>query len=154
MKLKIEKSGKDDFIGLKEILNSTGLFPPEMLEEMMRAYFEDSDSGEIWFSALLDNEVVGFAYCAPEKFCDGTYNLLAIGIDPEKQGHGIGNKLIKHLEKSLQSAGARLLMVESSGSPDYDLSRRFYQRQNFELVATIADYWQEGEDKVIFTKKI
>lgn len=154
MNLKIEKSGKDDFIGLKEILNSTGLFPPEMLEEMMRPYFEDADSGEIWFSALLDNEVVGFAYCAPEKFCDGTYNLLAIGIDPEKQGHGIGNKLIKHLEKSLQSAGARLLMVESSGSPDYDLSRRFYQRQNFELVATIADYWQEGEDKVIFTKKI
>lgn len=154
MKLKIEKSGKDDFIGLTEILNSTGLFPPEVLEEMMRPYFEDSDSGEIWFSALLDNEVVGFAYCAPEKFCDGTYNLLAIGINPTKQGLGIGNKLVNHLEKTLQSVAARLLVVESSGSPEYELSRRFYLKQNFKLVATIADYWQEGEDKVIFTKKI
>ena len=76
----IRNTTPSDLSGIKEVLDSSGLFPSEYLEDMISDYLSNPDSEEIWCSCLQVDEVVGFGYCAPEKFTDGTYNLLALAV--------------------------------------------------------------------------
>ena len=151
---KIRKIEKDDIGALKSVLDSIDLFPSEMLEDMMSGYFSDTDTGEFWFTYDKEGVPISLAYCAPEKLTEGTYNLLAIGIRADLQGNGIGSAMMDHIEDYLKAEGKRILLVETSGTSDFELTRAFYLKKEYTLEATIRDFWAEGDDKVIFWKKL
>lgn len=142
-----------DLEALKEVLNTIELFPSEYLEDMMSDYLNNSETEDIWFTATENDKPISLAYCAPEKFTEGTFNLYAIGVLKEKQDHGIGGKMMQYLENQLREAGHRVLIVETSSSPDLELTREFYPKQGYKQVAVLPDFWTEGEDKVVFWKK-
>ena len=49
---------------------------------------------------------------------------------------------------------ARLLLVETSSHIDFSAARAFYTKQGFVNEAIIRNYYDVGEDKLIFTKNI
>ncbi len=151
---KIRKAIKDDIKALKEVLNSIDLFPAEMLDDMMSDYFENSETGDIWFTTIQDEKPIAIGYCAPEKLTEGTYNLYAIGIRSDLQGKGIGGAMMDYIENELKNQGQRILIVETSGTEDFQLTRKFYEKLNYTKEAVIRDFWSEGDDKVIFWKKL
>ena len=150
----VRKVAKEDLEGLKTVIKSSGLFPPEYLEEMSSDYFENPETEDIWLTAVEGEKRLAIAYCAPEKFTEGTYNLYAIGVLQESQGQGIGGKVMAYLENYLRNGQGRLLIVETSGSEQFNLTRKFYANLGYNHEATIREFWQEGEDKVIFWKKL
>lgn len=154
MSASIRKIVKDDLVHLKRVLNSIELFPAEMLEEMISDYFDNPDTQDFWFTATENNIPVSIGYCAPEKLTDGTFNLYAIGVRRDIQGKGIGNKMMKYLENQLRIQGRRILIVETSGTDDFELTRKFYENLNYNKEAVIRDFWREGDDKVIYWKKL
>lgn len=121
---------------------------------MIHDYFNNPHTEEIWFAALEDNTVVGLGYCVPEKLTDATYNLLAIAVHKELQGKGIGQLMMNFIEKLLKENNKRLLIVETSSDEQYDLTRKFYLKINYLPIAEIKDFWKEGEDKILFWKKL
>jgi ribosomal protein S18 acetylase RimI-like enzyme len=145
---------KDDLKQLKEILDSSGLFPSEYLEEMISDYLNRIDSEDIWFTYSKNNMLIGFGYCTPEKLTEGTYNLLAIAVRQEFQGQRIGSAMMAYLEKYLKENGKRILIVETSSLDLYMLTRKFYLNLGYAQEAVIRDFWNEGEDKVIYRKKL
>jgi len=151
---KIRKVIKDDIKELKEVLNSIDLFPAEMLDDMMSDYFENPETSDIWFTTIQDEKPVAIGYCAPEKLTEGTYNLYAIGIRSDLQGKGIGGAMMNYIENELKNQGQRILIVETSGTEDFRLTRKFYENLNYTKEAVIRDFWSEGDDKVIFWKKL
>ncbi len=138
--------------GLKQLLRTVELFPPEMLDEMISDYLQNNVSEELWLTALDEDQVMGFAYAVPEALTEGTYNLLAIGVLEEAAGQGIGSQMLQHVEDHLRSAQARLIIVESSGKDYYEDARQFYLSHGYEQEAVIREFWSAGDDKVIFTK--
>lgn len=154
MSASVRKIVKDDVEHLKSVLNSIELFPAEMLEEMISDYFDNPDTQDFWFTATENNIPVSIGYCAPEKLTDGTFNLYAIGVRRDIQGKGIGNKMMKYLENQLRIQGHRILIVETSGTDDFELTRKFYENLNYNKEAVIRDFWREGDDKVIYWKKL
>lgn len=150
----IRKVLKQDVAQLKVVVDSCGLFPSEYLEDMLTDYFENEASQDLWYTTDHGGRPVGIAYCAPEKFTDGTYNLLAIGVLNELQGQGIGKEMMTYIEQELVTRSNRILIVETSGSSEFELTRKFYGKLGYVREATIRDFWQEGEDKVIFWKKL
>lgn len=145
---------ENDLKGLKEILDSIDLFPSEMLEEMTADYFSNPETAEIWFTTLEDKQPISLGYCAPEKLTEGTYNLYAIGVRSDLQGKGIGGKMMGYLENYLKENGHRILIVETSGTEDFRLTRKFYENLDYAKEAVIRDFWGEGDDKVIYWKKL
>ncbi|HLP94970.1 MAG TPA: GNAT family N-acetyltransferase [Saprospiraceae bacterium] len=135
------------------MLNTIELFPSEMLDELISDYLNNPETEEIGFTAIQDNEVCGIAYCAPEKLIDRTFNLLAIGVQNDLQGGGIGKAMMKFIENHLRENGSRILIVDTSSTPEYDRTREFYQKIGYTKEATIRDFWKEGDDKVTFWKK-
>lgn len=154
MNITLRAIRKQDFPALKIVLDSIELFPSEMLEEMSAPYFNNPDSAHIWFTAVADDVPVSVAYCAPETFTEGTFNLYAIGVRHDMQGKGIGAKMMDYLEKALQQKSYRVLIVETSSTAELEPSRAFYEKQGYTKEAVIRDFWTEGDDKVIYWKKL
>ncbi|KXX71105.1 GNAT family N-acetyltransferase [Flammeovirga sp. SJP92] len=154
MKYTIRLIQKEDLNDLKKVLQSIELFPAEMLEEMSSDYFENSNSEEIWFTALINDIPIGIGFCAPEKFTDGTFNLYAIGIHASHQGKGIGQEMMAFLEEYLSTNGARILIVDTSGTDAFTLTRTFYEKLGYKKEAVLKDFWAEGDDKVTYTKRL
>jgi len=152
--MSIRKVIKDDINALKEVLNSIDLFPAEMLEDMISDYFENPETSDIWFTTIQDEKPIAIGYCAAEKLTEGTYNLYAIGIRSDLQGKGIGGAMMNYIENELKNQGQRILIVETSGTEDFHLTRKFYENLNYTKEAVIRDFWSDGDDKVIFWKKL
>ncbi len=154
MDSKIRKVVEADLSGLKTVLDSSGLFPSGFLDEMIADYFANPDTEDVWFTCLDNDVPIAVGYCVAEKFTQGTCNLLAIGVAKELQGSGIGGQMMTFIEQLLRSAGKRILIVETSSDDQYRLTRKFYQKLGYAHEATIRDFWKEGEDKIVFWKKL
>lgn len=145
---------QQDLEAVKEVIGSTGLFPPDLLDEMTQAYFNDANSSDVWLVSIADNVPVAVAYCAPERLTEGTFNLYLIAVHKELHGKGVGTELISFVEDYLKTQGHRILIVETSGLPEFELTRRFYEKLQYSREAVIRDFYRAGEDKVIFWKMI
>jgi len=150
----IRKIRKDDIQHLKDVLDSIELFPSEILEEMISNFLNNSETEEIWFTAIENDIPISIGFCAPEKLTEGTFNLYAIGVKSNIQGKGIGNKMMKYIEEQLRQKGQRILIVETSGSEDLELTRKFYENLDYTKEAIIRDFWSDGDDKVVYWKKL
>lgn len=139
-----------DLAGLKAVIEATGLFPADMLDDMTAAYFRGEEDG-IWLTDAAPDPVA-VAYCAPERMASGTWNLYLIAVHPAWQRRRRGSTLIAHVERLLAERGERVLLVETSGLPLFQGTRDFYRRQAFEEEARIRDFYNDGEDKVVFRK--
>lgn len=145
---------REDLPALGQVLDSIDLFPATMLAEMAEPYFEQSAGTDRWYTLLREEQPVAFAYCVQELLTAGTHNLLAIGVLKTAQGQGLGQALMQHVEQELAAAGGRILIVDTSGASELALTRRFYEGLGYQLEATIRDFWQDGEDKVTYWKRL
>lgn len=143
-----------DLAGVKEVLDSSELFPSEMLDDMIHDFITNPNSEEVWLTTVAEGTPISMAYLAPERMTEGTYNLYAIAVHKDRQGDGIGGQLMNHIEDYLTAKGHRVLIVETSGLPEYELTRTFYHKHNYKKEAVIRDFYQAGEDNVVFLKKL
>jgi ribosomal protein S18 acetylase RimI-like enzyme len=124
-----------------------------MLAEMAEPYLSKRLPHH-WLVASIDGEAVGFAYAEPERMAEGTFNLLAIAVEPGRQGRGIGKSLVRSLEEELRIGGGRVLIVETSSLDEYAGTRAFYAGQSFEQEARVRDFYAEGDHKLVFWKHL
>jgi ribosomal protein S18 acetylase RimI-like enzyme len=142
-----------DTASIGNIAESTGLFPADMLADMISGYL-DGSKADIWLTARSTAGVVGFAFCEPERLTNGTWNLLAIGVSPELQRQGIGAELVRHLEDRLRGGAHRVLLVETLGTPEFERTRSFYLKNGFVQEARIREFYDVGGDKIVFWKHL
>lgn len=150
----IRSALKDDQPALERIISAVELFPADMLGGMMAPYFAvDGSSGEFWLTDD-DSGPVGVAYCAPERLTDGTWNLLMIAVHPDKQRQGRGAALIGAVEQKVAERGGRIVLIETSGLGSFDGQRALYKRLGYAEEARIRDFYEQGNDKIVFWKSI
>lgn len=147
--INIRPLSADDLTSAKDVINTTGLFPGEMLDEMAAPFLAGMASNDLWFVALDTQVVVGLVYCSQERMTDGTWNLLLIAVRESEQGQGIGSRLTRHLEQTVSQRKGRVLIVETSGLPDFDRTRAVYRTLDYVEVARIPEFYAAGEDKVV-----
>lgn len=150
----IRKATTNDLDALKEVIETSGLFPPEYLDGMMENYLSGTSPEEVWLTKEVEGRPVAIAYFAPEKLTDGTYNLYLIAVHARLRGQGIGAEMMDYIEEHLRSNGKRVLIVETSGLPSFERTRKFYDQCRYKRMAVIEDFYNEGEDKVVFWKKL
>ena len=111
-------------------------------------------AGHQWRVLDEGGHAMGVAYAAPERMTEGTWNLLLIAVHAGRQGGGGGSRLLQQVEADLARDGGRVLLVETSGLPEFGRTRGFYDRRGFRREAVIRDFYQAGEDKVVFWKAL
>ncbi|NJM65535.1 MAG: GNAT family N-acetyltransferase [Acaryochloris sp. RU_4_1] len=143
-----------------ELINLAKLiipFSPDELEElhqMLTSSLEKKgDAHPFWITDHNDG-LVGLAYCEPERMTSGTWNLQLIGVHPTHQKQGRGGKILRFVEETLVGRGARVLLVETMGTPDFEHVRAFYRKNGYEEEARIREFYAEGVDKIVFRKTL
>jgi ribosomal protein S18 acetylase RimI-like enzyme len=150
---------KDDGLQIHNINSNTTVFSQEEVECVDELWGEyqargPERSGYYFIVDKEDERVRGYACYGPRALTDRTYDLYWIAVDPNARGGGIGKKLLAATQEAVRKLGGRLLIVETSGLPKYESTRAFYLATGYLLEATLKDFYSDGDDLVIFTKRL
>jgi ribosomal protein S18 acetylase RimI-like enzyme len=147
-----------DTPALLELTAATGVFKPhevDTLRDVLADYHETNVSYEhVAVTSERNGQVVGFAYYAPEPMTDRTWYLYWIAVDPRIHRKGLGAELMRHVETDVKARRGRLLLIETSSTPLYDPTRRFYEKFGYAVAAVLRDYYRDGDDMVVFGKRL
>jgi len=145
-----------DSPALLAICGSMGLFPPEELS-VIQKLFDDyhastAASGHMAFACDVGGTPVGVAYVTPKEMTDRTWELLMIMVDATRQGEGVGSRMVSAVEDAVRATNGRMLIVETSSTPEFERTRQFYLKNGYAEVANVPDYYADGVGKTSFTK--
>lgn len=125
-----------------------------MVPEMLSGFLSEDQTDELWLTCEDTGEPIGFCYAVHEQLAEGTWNMLAIAVLPEKQGKGSGKALVGQLEAHLRSKRQRVLIVDTSSGDAFSDAREFYRKSGYTEEARIRDFWAPGDDKIVFWKAL
>ena len=149
----ITETTRADMPGLQRVLETIELFPADMLPVLIEPFLADA-ADDVWLTARAEGEPVGLLYAAPEEQAEGAWNMHALGVAAGRQREGHGGALVRALETILRRRGARLLVVDTSGTPAFARARAFYEASGYAEVARVPDFWADGDAKIVFTKRL
>lgn len=104
--------------------------------------------------ASKEGEVVGYICYGATPMTEGTYDLYWIASDPKVRGQGVGAALVAAMEGDLRRRGGRLIRVETSAMEAYGPTRGFYSGMRYVEEARCRDFYKQGEDLIILSKRI
>jgi ribosomal protein S18 acetylase RimI-like enzyme len=148
----------EDTPTLLTLTQTTGVFKDieiEALEEVLNDYHADTHRhGHKSVTYEDKGQIIGFAYFAPAAMTDRTWYLYWIAVSKQTQARGVGGKLLKFTEDTIRQERGRILLIETSSLPHYQLTRQFYVKHGYDKEAVLRDYYADGDDMVIFRKRI
>lgn len=125
---------------------------------MLSSHFDDIESRDEscceWLVTERDSTVVAVTYHVPVEATDGAWYIKIIGVSPQFQRAGIGKEMMAEVERRLRLGNGRLILVETSATPEYDAARAFYSSIGYEEEARVRDFYTDGDDMVLFRKRL
>jgi ribosomal protein S18 acetylase RimI-like enzyme len=143
---------------LMALTADTGVFKPyevEVLEEVLDEYHAGSVGPDhVAIVCERAGRIVGYAYYAPDVMTDRTWYLYWIAVARDIQARGIGSEIMRYMEDDVRKRRGRLMFIETSSQPHSELTRKFYLKMGYSITATLADFYSDGDDMVIFRKRL
>ena len=147
-----------DGLQIQDIAARAGVFSQEEVECVAALWEDYLTVGPVvgGYNFIVEKEgdkVLGFSCYGPRDLTSGVFDLYWIAVDSESHRNGVGRKLLTATEEAVRQAGGRMLIAETSGTPDYEATRKFYLGMGYALEATLRDFYSEGDDLAIFVKR-
>lgn len=144
---------------IQDITARTGVFSQEEVDCVRELWEEYVNLGSehCGYNFIVDrdgDQVLGYACYGPRDLTDGVFDLYWIAVDPNAQRNRVGYGLLTTSEKEIRELGGRILIIETSGTPPYEPTRKFYLNMGYMIEATIKDFYMTGDDLMIFTKRL
>ena len=146
---------------IEEMVISSGKFNDVEIQTAMElvddALKEGEASGYIFVVLEYGKEhpvLHGYACYGPTPLTQGVYDLYWIVVDPAAQKKGYGRYLLEHVERDVVKRGGRMLLIETSSQETYSATIRFYERNGYQQVACIKNFYRVGDDKLVFSKEL
>ena len=149
---------KKDIDNVKEIVSSTNFFHDyeikvavELVEETI---LKGSEEGYRFIFADYNNKPIGYCSYGLIPCTKSSYDLYWIAVHNEYRNKGIGKKLLSKTEKIIFDAGGTAVYAETSSQDLYEPTRRFYTLNNYNEEARLKNYYKQGDDKIVYTKRL
>lgn len=148
-----------DGVQINDITARAGVFNQEEVDcvaELWQDYltYGVPDCGYNFIVEREGDKVLGFACHGPRDLTQGVHDLYWIAVDPETRRGGVGRRLLTASEDAVRQSGGRMLIAETSGTPHYESTRKFYLGMGYQAEARIKDFYSQGDDLVIFVKRL
>lgn len=99
-------------------------------------------------------QVVGFICYGAIPLTDNRFDLYWIAVNPQYGRLGIGNLLLTAMAQRLKAFAPAYIYVDTSSTQGYDAARAFYEKNDYELVATLTHFYRDNDHKLIYRKRI
>lgn len=149
---------KEDKEAVLQVIHTTDMFRADEIvvaEELMDIYLNQPNQRD-YYMIVIENEkkeIVGYMSYGPTPLTEGTYDIYWMAVSPRYQRQGYGKKLVEWLEKKVKNERGRMIIIETSSQPKYDLTRQFYRDLGYKEVARITDFYKPGDDQIIYAKR-
>lgn len=97
-----------------------------------------------------DGTVVSYACFGKNPMTAATWDLYWLATRADRMGKGYGREIVRHVEGEVRRRGGRLLVIETSSKEAYGGTRTFYEKIGCTLAAQIPDYYDRGDDKLVY----
>jgi ribosomal protein S18 acetylase RimI-like enzyme len=101
-----------------------------------------------------DGAVVAYACFGKNPMTTGTFDLYWLATRVDRHGRGYGRKLVAFVEERVREMGGYLLVIETSSKECYGDTRAFYDKIGCALAAQLPDYYDRGDDKLVYLRRI
>jgi GNAT superfamily N-acetyltransferase len=149
---------KSDVARVKEIIESTGFFydhETEVAIELVVERLEFGEASEYFFVfAEVDGVTAAYTCFGPITMSSTSFDLYWIVTHNDFRGKGIGKKILDETCRIAADMGCKIIIAETSGREHYKPTRAFYDNTGFEAEARLKDFYDMGDDKVFYTKRI
>jgi ribosomal protein S18 acetylase RimI-like enzyme len=99
-----------------------------------------------------EGQILGYICYGKAPLTDAVYDIYWIVVHPASWNQGTGTALLRQAEEEMRLRKARLLLIETSSRPAYQIPRAFYGKRGYKEQARILDYYAVGDHKLIFSK--
>jgi ribosomal protein S18 acetylase RimI-like enzyme len=157
--MKIRPLLEKDRAKLLSVLIKTRAFSSAEIDvamELIDIVLKDQVQKDYQIDCMVDDQdlAIGYICNGPTPMAQGTFDLYWIAVDPDFQEQGAGSKLVGFLEEGLKARGGRMILADTSTVPQYEKTQRFYVKNGFQQVARIPDYYQPGNDRITFCRRL
>ena len=147
-----------DPVAIEKIVSSSGFFRPDEVPVAVELATErlekGAESGYEFVIAEVDGATVAYACFGLIPCTLYSFDLYWIATHEDYRGKGIGKIVLKEVEKSVSALGGKAIYVETSYLPKYEPTRAFYLKNDYIEKARFEDFYNEGDDKVVYLKKV
>ena len=147
--------------GVKQHLNialSTDIFKPHEIDVLREVLYDFKRAPEVdyyMFEEKVNGTVVGFIIFGKVPLTTLAWEIYWLVVDKKFQGKGYGRRLIQRVEEFLLHRDSPVVLrVETSTRKEYAHARNLYTNQRFNEAGRIPDFYEPGDDLVVFYKKL
>jgi GNAT superfamily N-acetyltransferase len=149
---------ESDMKSIHDIVESTKFFYDHEIEIAVELVTERLNLGEVtgyhFVFAEVDGVTAAYSCFGPISMSKTCFDLYWIATHNDFRGKGIGKKLLEETCIIAREMGCKILIAETSGLPHYAPTRAFYDSTEFTLEARLKDFYEMGDDKLFYTKRI
>lgn len=155
----IERLRAEDRDKIKNILTETNNFNEDEIRvaiELIDIYINKKEQRdyEIFVDRNEEDEsdINGYVCIGPRPLTEGTYDLYWIAVNPSVQSKGVGSRLISFAEEYIRNKNGRLILIETSGKDSYKKERSFYEKNSYNRITEIKDFYRKNDSLIIYGK--
>jgi ribosomal protein S18 acetylase RimI-like enzyme len=147
-----------DIDAIRALVKEVGVFSAEEIEvavELAQDRLMRSTASDYYFILAYDqNTLAGYSCFGRIPFTDGRYDLYWIVVGKNWQRQGLARKLNQQTETNIKKLDGKILYAETSSRTPYISAYQFYNKNGYEELARLKDFYSDGDDKIIFGKPI
>lgn len=154
----IRNINSTDYEAVSQIAILTNIFTPEEMETVKQllenCFHKETKDAHRCFVAEDESKIVGVAYFTIEPLANRVWELVMLAVHPDYQSKQVGTSLINKVEKDLSATDQNMVILKTSSLPQYEKACSFYVKHGYKKEAQIENYWDAGDDLVLFSKKL
>lgn len=140
---------------IRSMIEGTKVFQPHEVEvamELVDAALDRPEEDEYHPCVLVeeDGTVASYACFGKNPMTAATWDLYWLATRKDRTGRGYARKIVRYVEGEVRRRGGRLLVIETSSKESYGGTRTFYDKIGCTLAAQIPDYYDRGDDKLVY----
>jgi ribosomal protein S18 acetylase RimI-like enzyme len=148
----IREAARDDREPVRGMLIECGAFSDEEVRVALEVLDAGFEGDYATFVAAVDGVVRAYICVGQTPLTRATWHLYWLCTHPAAQRQGLARALERYAGDFVAGRGGERLIVETSGRPDYDATRRFYEGAGYHTAGRIADYYKHGDDCVLYCR--
>jgi len=147
-----------DRIAIERMVRECGYFREEEAQvalELVDDRLAKGESSEYRFLIASNaGQVAGFC-CYGKIACTvHSYDVYWVVVDLRVRRSGVGRTLMTAAEERIRRLGGRRVYVETSGQPQYEPTRRFYESCRYRAESVLKDFYAPDDDRITYVKAL
>lgn len=147
-----------DVEAIRTIVTSTNNFRPDEVDVAVELIEDRLQRGTVsgyYFVFAEENGVtLGYTCYGPIACTVASHDLFWIAVRKDCQGKKVGSGLMVETEKYVKAMGGKRVYIETSSREDYQATRGFYLRHGYILEAQIKNFYDDNDDKLIYSREL